>query len=163
VKVRTPSTPDHEHILSVVRQAFRGGEDEARIVNDIRRLGAAIMGLELVAVVDNAIVGHVLTSRADLDGRSVAAVAPVAVHPGWQGCGIGSALMTELVGRADRQGWPLLGLLGDPDYYGRFGFEPAKPLGILYNPVDGAFQVRRLTKYDPSWRGTFTYAWEQTQ
>lgn len=164
MKVRTATTLDYDLILDVVRQAFRGGDDEVRIVNDVRRLGAAITDLELVATVDNTVIGHVLTSRAHLHGRSVAAVAPLAVHPDWQGRGVGSALMTELIGRADRQGWPVLALLGNPAYYGRFGFEPAKPLGIVYPPVDGpAFQVRCLTTYDPTWRGTFTYAWEQPQ
>ncbi|MDQ3641190.1 MAG: N-acetyltransferase [Actinomycetota bacterium] len=164
MKVRTATTPDHDLILDVVRQAFRGGDDEVRIVNDVRRLGAAITDLELVATVDNTVIGHVLTSRADLHGRAVAAVAPLAVHPDWQGRGVGGALMTELIGHTDRQGWPVLALLGNPAYYGRFGFEPAKPLGIVYPPVDGpAFQIRRLTTYDRTWRGTFTYAWEQPQ
>jgi len=72
--------------------------------------------------------------------------------------------MTELIDRADRQGWRLLALLENPAYYRRFGFEPAAPLGIVYPPVDSpAFQVRRLGTYDPSWRGTFTYAWEWPQ
>ena len=164
MKVRTATALDHDRILDVVRKAFRGGDEEVRIVNDVRRLGAAITDLELVASADNTVIGHVLTSRADLHGRPVAAVAPLAVHPDWQRRGIGSALMTELIGRADRQGWPVLALLGNPAYYGRFGFKPAKPLGIDYPPVDGpAFQVRRLTPYDRAWRGTFTYAWEQPQ
>lgn len=164
MKVRTATTADHDRILVVVRQAFRGGDDEVGIVNDIRRLGAAISDLELVATVEDNVVGHVLTSQADLDGRPVAAVAPLAVEPEWQRRGVGSALMTELIGRADGQGWPLLALLGNPAYYGAFGFEPAEPLGIVYPPVDSpAFQIRRLTGYDRTWRGTFTYAWEQPQ
>ena len=162
MKVRTATTTEHDYILDVVRHAFRGGDDEVEMVNAVRRLGAGVTDLELVATVDDTVVGHVLTSRADLDGRPVAAVAPLAVHPDWQGRGVGTALMTELIDRADRQSWPLLALLGNPAYYGRFGFEPAQPLTIVYPPVEGpAFQVRRLKLYDPTWRGTFTYAWEQ--
>jgi putative acetyltransferase len=161
MRVRPATETDDDHILQVVREAFRGGDDEVRVVNDARRLGAEIADLELVATIDDIVVGHVLTSVGDLDGRSVAAVAPLAVHPDWQGRGVGSALMTELIDRADRQGWPLLALLGNPAYYGRFGFESAAALDIVYPPVDGpAFQVRRLTAYDRTWRGTFTYAWE---
>lgn len=165
MKVRTATPDDLDDILAVVRQAFRGGDDEVGIVDDVRRLGAAIPDLELVATVaDETVVGHVLTSRGDLDGRPSAAVAPLAVLPDWQGRGVGTALMTALIDRADAQGWPLLALLGNPAYYGRFGFEPAKGLGMAYPPVDSpAFQVRRLTAYDPAWRGTFTYAWEQPQ
>jgi putative acetyltransferase len=51
-------------------------------------------------------------------------------------------------------------LLGDPAYYSRFGFVLAAPLGLL--PQDPAwsehFQVRPLTAWDPSARGTFRYA-----
>lgn len=161
MRLRTATETDRHHILRVVREAFRGGDEEVPIVNDVRRLGAVIADLELVATIDDIVVGHVLTSRGDLHGRTVAAVAPLAVHPDWQGSGVGSALMTELIDRADRHGWPLLALLGNPSYYGRFGFEPAGALGITHPPVDGpAFQIRRLTAYDRRWRGTFTYAWE---
>lgn len=162
MKVRTATAADRDLILEVVRKAFRGGDDEVRIVNDVRRLGAVIPGLEQVAIADDTVIGHVLTSRADLDDRTVAAVAPLAVHPDWQGRGVGTALMTELIDRADHRGWPLLALLGNPAYYGRFCFEPARPLGIVYPPVNSpAFQVRRLSAYDQRWRGRFTYAWEQ--
>jgi putative acetyltransferase len=55
----------------------------------------------------------------------------------------------------------LIVLLGFPDYYGRFGFEPSAPLGISYrlerNPH---FLVRRLARYEPSYRGDFVYCWE---
>jgi putative acetyltransferase len=56
-------------------------------------------------------------------------------------------------------------VLGDPAYYGRFGFEPAGPLGIEYPPVGAAspaFQVRRFAPYDASYRGAFTYCWESS-
>ena len=51
-------------------------------------------------------------------------------------------------------------LLGDPAYYGRFGFELAAPLGVL-PPVpawEPHFQVRRLNAWDGESRGTFRYA-----
>jgi len=58
-------------------------------------------------------------------------------------------------------GLSLVALLdGDPAYYRRFGFELAAPLDLL--PPDPSwaphFQVRRLTAYDPSLRGTFRHA-----
>jgi putative acetyltransferase len=71
--------------------------------------------------------------------------------------------MRELLRRADDVGWPVAVLLGSPDYYCRFGFEPAGEMGIRYPPVgDGNphFQARRLGSYDPSCRGDFTYCWE---
>jgi len=71
--------------------------------------------------------------------------------------------MTELLRRADGAGLPLVVLLGNPDYYGRFGFEPTGPLGVTYQPVGADspyFQARKLTAYDPSYGGDYTYCWE---
>ena len=104
-----------------------------------------------------------LAADADLAGTTVPAVAPLCVAPERHREGIGTALMTELLDRAEAAGIPLVGLLGSPDYYGRFGFEPSGPLGVTYQPVgpdNPHFQVRRLSSYTDACRGDFTYCWE---
>ncbi|HEX2850790.1 MAG TPA: N-acetyltransferase [Acidimicrobiales bacterium] len=187
VTVRAATPDDRDPILAVVRAAFgtdgRDGAEEVDIVrttwamddavrsgdraNDDRATGPVIPdGLELVAVDDGSgeVVGHVLSALATLDGRQVPAIAPLAVAPAHQGAGVGSALMTEVVRRADAGGFPLLVLLGNPAYYGRFGFEPAGPLGIVYPPAGAGspyFQACRLRAYDSGWRGAVTYCWER--
>jgi putative acetyltransferase len=167
VSIRAAEPGDRDLILAVVREAFarggRDGQEEVDIVVDTWRLGAAVEGLELVAVVGDSVVGHVLTARGDLGGREAIAVAPLAVSPSHQRRGVGSALMTQLLDRADRAGYPLVAVLGNPAYYGRFGFEPSGPLNIWYLPVgkgDPHFQIRRLSAYDPAFNGQFTYCWE---
>ena len=54
-------------------------------------------------------------------------------------------------------------VLGHPGYYPRFGFEPARPLGIetYYDAPDNARMALRLSAYDPQIRGTVRYppAW----
>ncbi len=83
--------------------------------------------------------------------------------PSHQHQGIGAALVQSLVDAATSRAWPLLVLLGDPDYYARFGFEPAGTLGLDYAPAGAGsphFQARRLQDYDARLRGTFTYCWE---
>ena len=93
-------------------------------------------------------------------------IAPLSVLPHRQRQGIGTALLTELLRRTDEEDWPLVVLLGDPRYYGRFGFEPAGPFGIVYPPVGADspyFQVRWLTRVDPSLHGQFRYCWEDRQ
>jgi putative acetyltransferase len=168
VSVRVAAPDDRDTILKVVRDAFsrqgRNGQEEVDIVVKSWRLQAVVGGLELVAVEENAVVGYVLGARGDLGGRDVVAVAPLAVSTANQRRGAGSALMRELLERAEAVGYPLVVLLGNPAYYGRFGFEPSGPLGISYLPVgegDPHFQVRRLTAYDPSYHGRFTYCWEE--
>ncbi|MCC5671459.1 N-acetyltransferase [Kocuria rhizophila] len=63
----------------------------------------------------------------------------MAVDPARQGEGIGSRLMTALVQRAAEAGQPVLVLLGDPEFYSRFGFVPASRIGITGEPEWGEF------------------------
>ena len=168
VSLRTATVPDRSSILKLVRAAFsderRDGQEEVEIVDHTWSLQAPTPELELVAVKGGAVIGHVMAAWGDLGGRQVVAVAPLAVAPAHQGQGIGTALMTELLTRVEAEELPLVVLLGSPAYYGRFGFEPAEPLGIIYRPVGAAnpdFQVRRFPTCDPSYRGEFRYCWEQ--
>lgn len=126
-------------------------------------LGAAPPELELVAVAGEEIVGHTMAARGRLGEREALGLAPLAVAPQRQRQGFGSALVVELLRRAEAAAWPMVLLLGNPKYYGRFGFEPASRWGIDYAgvaPDDPHFQVRRLRGFDSSWRGTFRYCWE---
>lgn len=165
--VRTASAADRDAILELVRDAFsdesRDGEEEVEIAAATWSLRAVPHELELVAIEGPTVVGHVLTGWGALGGRDVVGVAPLAVSPGRQGIGIGTALMSELLRRAELADLPLVVLLGNPAYYGRFGFEPSGPLGVSYPPVGPGnpnFQVRRFSHYDPSYRGEFAYCWE---
>ena len=159
--MRQASPADDDVIDELVAAAFGGGDAELEIVRAIRAHGIAQPGLELVAEDTGAMIGHVLLSEADLGGRGVPAVAPLSVRPNRQRSGVGSVLIGEVLTLADAQAWPMIALLGHPSYYPRFGFEPGRPLGVVYPPVDSpAFMVRRLSAYDASWRGPFRFGWE---
>jgi putative acetyltransferase len=82
------------------------------------------------------------------------------VRPDRQRHGVGAALMHAVLGAADAVGEPVVVLLGDPAYYGRFGFRPAAELGIE-PPVAGwapHFQARPLHAWLPGMGGAFAYA-----
>jgi putative acetyltransferase len=168
VEVRATTLDDRDAVLDVVRGAFapsaRGDDEEAQIVAQTWELDAVPDGLDLVADDGGAIVGHVMAARGRLAGKDALGIAPLCVSPAHQRQGIGSALMNEIIDRAELAGWPFLVLLGDPAYYGRFGFEAATTLHIVYEPVgpDSVhFQIKRLQGFDANdWRGTFTYCWE---
>jgi putative acetyltransferase len=167
--VRTTRLSDRDAILAVVRAAFSGGgrdpQEELDVVTNTWALNAAPDDLDLVATEDDTVVGYVVAARGRLNAAEALGVAPLAVAPDRQHAGIGTALMTELLGRADGDGWPLLLLLGDPAYYSRFGFEPASQLGITYAGLGGPdphFQGRKLARYDSALGGTFTYSWERS-
>jgi putative acetyltransferase len=144
--VRDETGADEAAVDSVNRAAF-GRAAEAEVVAAIRSSG--LLFASLVAEVDGEVVGHLLLSFVQLDDMGVLCLAPVAVAPEHQGRGLGSALVRESIARAEAAGEPLVVLLGHPWYYPRFGFEPARPLGIEppFDVPDEAWMVRRLSRY----------------
>jgi putative acetyltransferase len=173
VAVRPSRDADAALILDVVEDAFNSPEHDAGEEVDIVRSTWATCPpprlLELVAHDGRNLVGHVMAapgllgSGAHPETHDVLGVAPLSVAPERQGEGIGGALMRAVIEHAHARGTPLLLLLGEPAYYGRFGFEAAWPLGITYAPAgkdSPHFMARRLAAYDKSLRGEFRYCWE---
>lgn len=109
----------------MVKRAF-GQNDEAALIDALRKDGD--VALELVAEDRRKIVGHVLLSRFR-EPEGWLALAPVSVDPKRQKKGIGSALCQIALDYANA---PVV-VLGDPDFYGRFGFDPARA-GNLTSP-----------------------------
>lgn len=162
--IRLEEAADHGAIDDVVAAAF-GSPDEAALVRRIRASPQYRPAYALVAADGRDVVGHVMVSEVTLrDGAAdhpVLSLSPLAVRPDRQGQGIGSALVLDVVARVDADRHPLVVLEGDPGYYGRLGFEDARPSGISFHlpswaPPD-AGQVRHLTHRDPSLRGTIVY------
>lgn len=130
--IRYAKPADHPAIAEVVKAAF-GQPDEARLVERLRAEGDVLC--ELVAVEEDAVVGHILFSRLWADRYElIAALAPVAVTPGRQGDGLGSALIRTGLESAKEFGAHGVIVLGHPDYYPRFGFsaETAKSVKAPY-------------------------------
>lgn len=123
VEVRDERDDDRAAIHHVNAAAF-GQEDEAALVDRLREDGDVL--LSLVAEVDGAVVGHVLFSRLLVEtaagGREAVALAPAAVLPAHQRRGIGAALIRAGLDRLRARSASAVFVLGDPAYYGRFGF-----------------------------------------
>lgn len=113
--IRGYGPKDAAKVRDVVKRAF-GQEDEATLVEALREGGH--MALELVAEDRGRIVGHVALSRM-VAPEGWLALAPVSVDPKRQKKGIGSALCQMAVDYANA---PVV-VLGDPEYYARFGFD----------------------------------------
>lgn len=60
----------------------------------------------------------------------VLALGPIGVLPSAQRRGIGAAVMREALEVARSIGVPAVVLPGHPEYCPRFGFQPARPLGL---------------------------------
>ena len=79
-------------------------------------------GLALVAREAGQLVGSVRLWHVDAGGRPALLLGPLAVAPDRQGEGIGSRLMRSALNRAAALGHRAVILVGDPEYYARFGF-----------------------------------------
>jgi putative acetyltransferase len=122
-------------------------------------LASATDGESATDEAGRAVVGHVVCTRGTVDGQPALGLGPIAVRPDRQRAGVGMALMHAVLGAADALDEPLVALLGDPDFYRRFGFVPSTQVGIV--PPDPSwgryFQVRTLSAYRPM-SGVFAYA-----
>jgi putative acetyltransferase len=106
-----------------------------------------------VAVKQNQIVGHILFSPIEIKSKETSVqgmgLAPMAVLPEFQRRGIGTDLVREGIKRLTGRGCPFVIVLGHPEYYPRFGFEPASRYGVRceWEVPDEAFMILVL---DPS-------------
>ena len=123
ISIRTATPRDREAIRLVEEHAF-GQQTEAGLVDALVANGDAVV--ELVADEDGHVVGHILFSRLFVaqGGKNFPAVAlaPLAVEPSFHGSGIGGALIREAHVRLKQAGEKLALVLGEPAYYGRFGY-----------------------------------------
>jgi putative acetyltransferase len=150
--IRTERPEDANAIHFVTEAAFKealhASYTEAKIVDALRAAGA--LSVSLVATEDGAIVGHVAFSPVKIsDGaRDWFGLGPVSVTPPRQGQGIGQALVREGLRRLEALGAAGCVVLGDPGYYGRFGF--AYDPGLTYGDIPpGYFQRLTLTGAAP--------------
>ena len=130
--VRDAVSRDDAAIYGIMRDAF-GGEAEADLVRLLCEAGDSVASL--VAEQGGDVVGHTMLSRMEAPFRALA-LAPVSVVPSSQGSGVGSALVHEAIRRGRTEGWEAIFVLGDPGYYGRFGFDAAAANGFA-SPYSG--------------------------
>jgi len=146
--VRFENNADRAAIFEVNRLAF-ARDHEARLVDRLRETSGP-SNLSLVAELNGQIVGHILFSPIMIDGTSslkqATALAPLAVHPGHQYRGVGTALVRDGLIACRRAGHRIIVVLGHPDYYCRFGFTSATDNG-MHPPFEvqpGALMVLEL-------------------
>ena len=160
MRLRPAVRSDSSDIRAVHLRAFPT-EAEADLVEQLVRECDAL--ISIVAVEDREIVGHILFSRMDVEAEGQAlnalGLAPVAVVPQAKGRGIGSALIEAGIAEARRLGADIIFVLGDTDFYGRFGFEGETALPFVSPYAGHHFQALLLNQDVGSVRrGTASYA-----
>jgi putative acetyltransferase len=133
--IRYARAGDHPAIAEVNDLAF-GQPDEARLIQRLRADGDVLF--ELVAVEDARVTGHILFSRLFADRSEMfAALAPMAVRPGLQRAGTGSALVRAGLDSCKEFGAHGVLVLGHRTYYPRFGFL-AETAARVTSPYSGS-------------------------
>ena len=150
IKIDIERPQDIPQVQQVIIEAF-GSADEAMLVSKLREDSGWIPTLSLVAK-DNrgTIVGHAVCTRASVGLHPAVTLAPVSVHPAFQGMGIGSTLVTATIEAARDAGEKLMTVLGHPDYYPRFGFQPASAHGVICQLNDGPDAAKMIMSLDNS-------------
>lgn len=157
-QIRAEREGDAPEIESVTVAAFAADAHadltEHLIVASLREAGA--LALSLVAQCDGQLVGHLAVSPVTISDGAGGwyGIGPVSVGPGYQGRGIGSQLVQEALRRLRDLDAAGCVVLGDPGYYGRFGFRATD--GLVY-PGPPAEYFQALSLNGSMAQGVVTY------
>lgn len=136
--IRVAEEKDFKEIYSFVKTAFETARvsdgTEQDFVQRLRAGETYLPELEFVAEENGVLMGHVmLTEQAyqTSDGvRTGVLVAPLAVALPYRNMGIGGELLRHACAQAAEAGYTAAFLVGNPQYYGRFGFCETSEFGI---------------------------------
>lgn len=123
IEIREETRADIRRVREVNDAAF-GRSDEGRLVERLR--DENLIAASIVAIENDQIVGNAVFSRLSVEGLeeppSLLALAPVAVTPDYQSRGIGSRIVRYGLAVCAQRDYAGVLVLGDPEYYARFGF-----------------------------------------
>lgn len=154
VLIRNEEPADIPAIRTIVEEAFLQSA-EARLVDRLRADGESV--ISTVAVDAGHVVGHIMFSRMTAPFRALG-LAPVAVMPSRQLNGIGSQLIRWGLAQAKTLGWHGVFVLGDPKFYGKFGFSAALAGGFESPYAGEHFMALALNGDLPVTSGKVEYA-----
>jgi putative acetyltransferase len=158
MEIRSECAEDVDAIRAVTSAAFKNAlhssQTEVAIVDALRNAGA--LAVSLVAVDEEAVVGHVAFSPVTVNGELNGwyGLGPVSVRPDRQRNGIGQALIRAGLDRLKDLRAQGCVVLGEPRYYSRFGFVSDAQLRYRDVPPE-YFQRLAFTKAEP--RGEVSY------
>ena len=147
VEIRDALYGDLHDVHSLRVRAFGRRSQEAVLIDLLHRAENA--AVSLLAVDAGTIVGHVVFSPMEIDpprhDLKILAMGPVGVLPENQRRGIGSQLIRAGIDACRQAGVDAVAVLGGPQFYGRFGFQPAMGHGLSNEYVqDEHFMILEL-------------------
>lgn len=154
--IRLEKERDYSKVENLVRNAFwnvyRPGAFEHYIVHNLREDSSFIKDLSYVIEKDNEIIGHINYSNGRLDlykenrygvdikvneaSKKATVLGPIAINPKDQKKGYGSKLIRHTLKLAKDKNIPFVFVIGDEEYYHRFGFESASKYNLFLDGTD---------------------------
>jgi predicted N-acetyltransferase YhbS len=151
VVIRPERKDDYENITLVNNKAF-GQDDEGILIKKLREDEQFDPRLSLVAEIDGRIIGHILFFPITIENgdhfHDTISLAPMAVVPSLQKMGVGMELIMKGLSELQKLGYESVIVLGHPEYYPKFGFQPASKWNISA-PIeypDNALMALELVK-----------------
>jgi len=160
IQIRNETSDDVEQIHQVTELVFLDAPHtdytEQFIVKALRKSDALVVSL--VAEADWEIIGHVAVSPVNISDGATNwyGLGPISVLPDHQGKGVGTQLMKNVLADIESKGASGCVVLGDPGYYGCFGFKAVKGLFFPGDPseyfhavsFDAGFAQGEVTYHD---------------
>ena len=157
-EIRYETEQDIKAIEAVTTAAFSASEyglnNEVLIINTLREQQA--LSISLVAVLKEQIIAHIALSPVEISDGSANwyGLAPVSVLPEYQNQGVGSYLINRALSEIKFKGAQGCVLLGDPQFYKRFGFRANPDLTLEGVPAEYFLQLCFAAKQA---KGTVTF------
>ncbi|MBR3139261.1 MAG: GNAT family N-acetyltransferase [Methanobrevibacter sp.] len=142
VNIRLEQERDYLEVENLVRNSFwnvyRPGAYEHFIVHNLRNDERFIKELAYVIEKDDKIIGHINYSKGKLNDKESLVLGPVCIDKNYQNRGYGSRLIEFTLKLIEKQNVGYVFIVGDENYYRRFGFESASKYNIFLDGTDTA-------------------------
>ena len=153
--IREERVGDARLIEDVVKRSYRdvaySDQREHLMIERLRGTEAYIPSLSLLAEKEGEVVGHILLTKAFIVREQMAitslALAPLSVVPQHQGQGVGKTLIIDAHKRAAKLGFSSIILVGLPNYYPQFGYQPLSryPITLPFEAPPANCMILSLT------------------
>lgn len=169
--IRLEEEKDYLEVENLVRDSFwniyRPGAYEHFIVHNLRTDDSFIKDLAYVLEKNNKIIGHINYSYGKLkfnnnEGKA-AVLGPIAIDNNYQNQGHGSKLIRHTLTLAKKKNMPFIFVIGDENYYKRFGFEMASKYNFYLEGTDNndenpffMIKIFDMDKINPNIKEIFT-------
>ena len=153
--MRLEEEKDYKKVENLVRDAFwniyRPGAYEHFIVYNLREDPSFIKDLAYIIEEDDEIIGHINYSKGNLNlykknnqgmekindwNEEAVVLGPIAINPKYQNQGYGFRLIKHTLRLAKNKNIPYVFVIGDENYYNRFGFESASKYNLFLEGTD---------------------------